>query len=85
MIDNVESIVLIVSSIVITTLTTISSIYSLQRSFRSHLESLLLDHDTKLRAWITDTFEEYYVPMDERLKHHHLRIKEIEKKCEFLG
>lgn len=80
MIDNIESLTIIICTILGTAIATVSLIFSLQKSFREHLNNLLDDHDKSLRIWIVKALDEYYTPLDERIKNLNYRIKNLEKK-----
>lgn len=80
MIDNIESFTVIICTILGTAIATVSLIFSLLKSFREHLDNLLNDHDKTLRIWITKALDEYYGPLDERIKNLNYRLKNIEKK-----
>lgn len=80
MLDNIESLTIIICTIIGTAIATVSAIFSIQKSFREHINTLFKDYDESLKLWIGSTFEEYYIPIDNRLKNLNYRIKELEKK-----
>lgn len=80
MLDNLESLTIIICTILGTAIATVSAIFSIQKSFREHINTLFKDYDKNLKLWIRTTFEEYYTPIDNRLKNLNYRIKELEKK-----
>ena len=80
MIENIESLTIIICTIIGTAIATVSAIFSIQKSFRNHINTLFEDYDENLKLWIGSTFEEYYTPIDNRLKNLNYRIKELEKK-----
>lgn len=80
MLDNLESLTIIICTILGTAIATVTTIFSLQKSFREHINNLLLEHDRNLKNWISKALEEYYNPIDDRLKNLNYRLKNIEKK-----
>lgn len=80
MIENIESLTIIICTIIGTAIATVSTIFTLQKSFREHIDNLIKNYDENLKLWIGGTFEEYYIPIDNRLKNLNYRIKELEKK-----
>lgn len=80
MLDNLESIVIIISTIIITSFATINSFNSLQKKLRENIDKALDKRDTKLKLWFKDFFEDYYIPLDDRIKNLNSRIKVLEKK-----
>ena len=79
MLDNLESLTIIICTILGTAFATVSTIFSLQKSFREHIKNLFEDYDKNLKIWIRESFEGYYIPLDERLKSHNLRIRKLEE------
>jgi hypothetical protein len=80
MIENIESLTIIICTILGTAIATVSLIFSLQKSFREHLDNLLNEHDKNLRIWLDQRIEAYYSPLDEKVKILNSRLKIIEKK-----
>lgn len=78
--ENIESLVIIICTIIGTGITTIFALFSLQKSFRNHLDNLFEDYDRTLKAWITQALEDYYLPLDDRIKNLNYRLKEVEKR-----
>ena len=54
MLDNIESIVIIVSTIIITSFTTIGAFNSVQKKLRETIDKNLDKRDTKLKEWFKD-------------------------------
>jgi hypothetical protein len=80
MLENTYYITIIVGAIVGTAISTVTILFSLQKSFRIHLDNLFKSYDKSLKSWIKTSLEEYYLPLDQRLNNHSFRIKALEKK-----
>lgn len=80
MLENFESLTIIICTIIGTAIATVSAIFSIQKSFRNHIDKLFESYDENIKSWINISFEQYYIPIDNRLKNLNYRIKELEKK-----
>lgn len=80
MLENTYYIIIILGAIIGTAVSTITILFSLQQSFRKHLDELFITYDKNLKLWIREALEGYYIPLDERLKIHNLRLKKLEEK-----
>lgn len=60
---------------------TITSFLKINESFREHIETILKQHEQKLKQWFKEYFESFYYPIDDRIKNLNYRLKNIEKKC----
>ena len=80
MLENIESLTIIICTVIATSFATITTISSLQKSFRDHIDKVLKDHDTIMRLWINKAFERYYNSLNDSIETFKLRLEKLEKK-----
>lgn len=80
MLENTYYIIIIVSAIISTAIGTVTILFSLQKSFRDHIDEVFELYDKSLKIWLKATMKEYYITLDEKIRVNNLRIKELEKK-----
>lgn len=80
MLDNIESIVIILSAIISTGVVVTTIFYSIQRSFRHYIDNSFLTRDLEAKKWILKSIEEHYYFLNERLHNLEIRIKQLENK-----
>ena len=78
MLGNVSDVLTIIVAMVTLTAMMISSIFTINRFFRELLDKKIIQHDNEIKQWISNCFEDYYLPLDDRIKNINNRVKDIE-------
>lgn len=79
MLETIESIIIIITTILLTTITIISSFYGLQKNLRGSIDEMLEKRDNNIKIIIGKRINEYRNEVNKQIKLLGIRIYKIEK------